>query len=326
MKVNPTYRSLLDKSVESMLSAIEIYNKPKFQYREETFAILAVNSWELLLKAYLLKQHNYNKNSIYELEPAKCKNGKPHRTRKVAKLNRSNNPRTISINEALMSLEKELPKNLKNSIELLIELRDNAIHFTNTGNISKQVQELGFACIKDYISIIKQWNLEINLSQYNLYLMPLAYIDNKRTVNIADITTETQNFINYVLDKLQQEDKDDNEYYIAMKIDIDFKKGNSFNALPIKYDTNGTPFNVNLTEEDIRNQFPLSYREVTAKCKNIYTDYKQDRYFNKIMKGIKNKGKLCYERKLDNNNPKTPKQVFYSSNIFKELDNHYNRK
>lgn len=40
MRVNQTYRSLLDKSVNSMLSAIEIYNKPNFSYREETFAIL----------------------------------------------------------------------------------------------------------------------------------------------------------------------------------------------------------------------------------------------------------------------------------------------
>lgn len=60
MKVNKTYRSLLDKSIGSMLSAIEIYNKPNFQYREETFAILAVNAWELLLKAYYLRLNKIN--------------------------------------------------------------------------------------------------------------------------------------------------------------------------------------------------------------------------------------------------------------------------
>ncbi|WP_235417413.1 DUF3644 domain-containing protein, partial [Leyella stercorea] len=49
MKKNPIYESLIDKSIGSMLSAIEIYNKPDFKYREETFAILAINSWELLL-------------------------------------------------------------------------------------------------------------------------------------------------------------------------------------------------------------------------------------------------------------------------------------
>ena len=38
MKKNPIYESLIDKSIGSMLSAIEIYNKPDFKYREETFA------------------------------------------------------------------------------------------------------------------------------------------------------------------------------------------------------------------------------------------------------------------------------------------------
>ena len=48
-KRNHLYVSLIDKSLSSMLSAIELYNKPDFSYREEAFAILAVNAWELLL-------------------------------------------------------------------------------------------------------------------------------------------------------------------------------------------------------------------------------------------------------------------------------------
>jgi len=64
MKINKTYRSLLDKSIASMLSAIELYNKPNFQYREETFAILAVNAWELLLKAIILRQNRYKLRSL----------------------------------------------------------------------------------------------------------------------------------------------------------------------------------------------------------------------------------------------------------------------
>ena len=44
-------RALLDKSIGAMISAIEVYNKPSFRYREETFSVLAINAWELLLKA-----------------------------------------------------------------------------------------------------------------------------------------------------------------------------------------------------------------------------------------------------------------------------------
>lgn len=43
-------KAFLDKSINSMLSAIEIYNKPNFSYREETYAILAINSLNYCLK------------------------------------------------------------------------------------------------------------------------------------------------------------------------------------------------------------------------------------------------------------------------------------
>ena len=56
-----------------------------------------------------------------------------------------------------------LKDNLRDNIESLIELRDNSIHFINPDPISKQVQELGFACIKNYMAIIKEWKVEIDL-------------------------------------------------------------------------------------------------------------------------------------------------------------------
>jgi hypothetical protein len=42
---------LAHKSVLAAISAIEIYNKPHFLYREKAFALLMANAWELLLKA-----------------------------------------------------------------------------------------------------------------------------------------------------------------------------------------------------------------------------------------------------------------------------------
>ena len=56
---------LLDKSIAAMVSAIEIYNKPNFLYRGETFAILAINSWELLCKAKVLSQNDNKASSLY---------------------------------------------------------------------------------------------------------------------------------------------------------------------------------------------------------------------------------------------------------------------
>lgn len=46
------------------MSAIEVYNKPVFLYREETFAILALNAWELLLKAKVLTESHNDPRSL----------------------------------------------------------------------------------------------------------------------------------------------------------------------------------------------------------------------------------------------------------------------
>lgn len=323
MKKNPIYGSLIDKSIGSMLSAIEIYNKPDFKYREETFAILAINSWELLLKARLLKLNNYRVNSIYCYKPYINKNGEKSKKKKILDRNRTNNPKSISIYEALSRLEglHELPIKLKDNIESLIEFRDNAIHFVNMKDLSKPLQELGFACIKNYVQGLKDWQTKRSLSKYNLYLMPLAYVENKMDIDSAS-TPEAQNFIKLVKHKLEEVNKDD-DYDIAIKIELKFQKGNSFGAASVKYDDNGVP--ITLSEEDIRKRYPLTYMDVVNKAKMRYIDFKRGKIFNSIMKQIKQNDKLYYERKLDSQNPKSQKKGFYSTNIWQEIDNHYTR-
>ena len=269
MKKNPIYESLIDKSIGSMLSAIEIYNKPDFKYREETFSILAINSWELLLKARILKKNSFRINSIYCYTPYVNKKGEKSKSKKVLDRNRTGNPKSISIFEALSRLnaQGELPCKLKDNIESLIEFRDNAIHFVNMKDLSKPLQELGFACIKNYVQVLKDWQTKRSLSKYNLYLMPLAYVENK--MDVASVSTpEALNFVNLVKQKLANEDKD-GDYDIAIKIDLKFQKGNSFNATNVKYDANGLP--VTLSEEDFRKKFPLTYKDVVNKSKENYS-------------------------------------------------------
>ena len=56
-----------NKSVQAAVAAIEVYNKPNFSYREEAFALLMSNAWELLLKAKWLLDHGDSVDSLYEL-------------------------------------------------------------------------------------------------------------------------------------------------------------------------------------------------------------------------------------------------------------------
>ena len=49
-----TVNRLIDKSIESFLMAIEVYNKPTIHYRIEGFSMFICNAWELLLKAHMM--------------------------------------------------------------------------------------------------------------------------------------------------------------------------------------------------------------------------------------------------------------------------------
>jgi len=309
-----------------MLSAIEIYNKPNFSYREETFAILAVNAWELLLKAHLLKCCSYKMEQLYVMEHVLKKDGTKHPTRKKPKLNRAGNATTIGILEVIKRLDDKAVKlnpNLKSSIEALIELRDNAIHFHNEKQISKEIQELGFACIKNYMSIIKLWEVDIDLSIYNFYLMPLAYVDS-RIKSESVMTDEVSKYLSFIKNIVQSSEQNDEEFTVAISIDINFKKSKSFESIGMRYDPEGVA--ITLSEEDIRDNFPLTTKLLTDLAKKRYSDFKQGQDFHKLMREIKKNTKLCHERKLDPLNPKSSKMLYYSTNIWKELDKNFSKK
>ena len=99
-------RLMLEKSVAAMLSAIEIYNKPDFKYREETFSVLCINAWELLLKAKVLNLASNKPAALYVMELRTLKNGEKSSVPRP-KENRSGNPMSISLFESLKIIKED---------------------------------------------------------------------------------------------------------------------------------------------------------------------------------------------------------------------------
>jgi hypothetical protein len=100
----PLRQRFVDKSAAAITAAVEVYNKPAFPYREETFAILALNAWELLVKPKVLKDANNAPSSlrIYETRPTKT--GAKSKKQYV-KHNWAGNPQTISLHACITRLE-----------------------------------------------------------------------------------------------------------------------------------------------------------------------------------------------------------------------------
>ena len=96
--------TLLDKSEEAFLMAIEIYNKPTINYRLEGFAFFICNAWELLLKSKMLQ----NNESIYYPD-------KPNRT--------------ISLTNCITNVFTNDKDPVRKNLEILIGLRNTSTHF-----------------------------------------------------------------------------------------------------------------------------------------------------------------------------------------------------
>ena len=124
----PLSARFVDKAQAAMLAAIEIYNKPTVAYREETFCLLALNAWELLLKAKVLRDRGNNPREIQVFRSTKKKDGTPKKKPSLVK-NRAGNPMTISIKQAQDMLDaKTLPDPVRLNIDALTEIRDNTAH------------------------------------------------------------------------------------------------------------------------------------------------------------------------------------------------------
>jgi hypothetical protein len=127
---------LLQKAEAALLSAIEVYNRPTFAYREETFAILGLNAWELLLKAELPSEHQNRMRCPHILGHHATKSGGQSK-KLFLKKNRSGAALTHGLWKVITELENKtavrVDAAVKANLEALTEIRDNAVHYVVAG-------------------------------------------------------------------------------------------------------------------------------------------------------------------------------------------------
>lgn len=152
-----SYRKLLANGKAALLAAIEIYNKPRIDYRDECFVILLLNAWELVVKAILAKKHQ----SIFYPKRRK----EPYRT--------------YSLTDALRKAEQFLPaalgvQALRLNIELLSTYRDNAVHFYNAPRFGSVIYALAQTSIVNLRDLLKAvFDLEL-ANDITWQLLPLG--------------------------------------------------------------------------------------------------------------------------------------------------------
>jgi len=324
-------RTLDGKSIASMLSAIEIYNKPDFKYREETFAILSTNAWELLLKARILQLADNKLSSIVKYE-RRVNKDKTLSKKKYRSKNRSGNFNTIGLFKAYDILINEYGDKIqaivRKNLEALVEVRDNSVHFMNKDfTLSKKIHEIGTASIRNYIQLRKLW-FGLSVADYDIFLMPIGFVSNISGTNAIAISGEEKRLIEYIAEtEKQSKNPDADEYAFALNIDVKFNKvSKSKHATEVRITNDDGALPVQITEEDIREKYPWDYGILTTRLVKRYVDFKQNHQYHKMRKKLEKQTKYCKIRLLDPSKPNSLQKKFYNPNIVKEFDRHYRRR
>lgn len=306
IKLN-TADHLFVNAEEALISAIEIYNKPSFNYKFQSCIILLVNAWELLMKAILCLKNgeesvmsNDRKHSIYFDE---CLN---------KMVGSQNNLISLSLKENLLilydirnnyahfyreSADTVLYSLMSKAIDEFIKLAVNHFALKNKELLSMQYLPLFFNIKKTTIQEIK----EMHCSK-DEYIKSIA----DRIINFANANKELDSIL-YNVDVNLQTIKNILNADIVLGID---KNSNYTINLEKKFQLGNEKDKglqkVTLTDDEIDKIYPYSYDELMAlKVKGKYKELQQ---FIKSVRTADNSLDYCYQK---GNHPKRKTQGFY---------------
>ena len=327
---------LIHNSKSSQLACIEIHNKPIFPFRYELCTILNINSWELILKAFILKNHP-------EI--------------KVIKDDGTTKP----FDECLGFVSSTLGKDFsitKQNLERIYEYRCNIIHFYQDDIDILLYSLLGKNMLLYHEFLLKYFEIDI-ANETNLILLPIGfkkpvspidYLSNESQIEKSSQAVQT--FVKSILkstEMISEEGIEDSILFsFKMSLINENRVKNPDIIAAITKDKNAATIGVAnvlsnyvLTEDEnaigvkkikideenlFKSIYTQTYQDVKNKCKSLFSDFKQNNSFNKKMKKLKNNPNFHKARYLNVTSSKGTAKDYYSEAVYDELAKEYTRK
>lgn len=325
--------SLLENSKSAIIGCVELHNKPVFKFRYEICTILAINGWELLLKAY-----------INEFHPE-------------IKLIRKDGT-SKSFEECLEYVSTQIGKDFRveqENLEKLYEFRCHIIHFykDNIGTILYSLLHKSILFYNRFLQ--KHFNIDL-AEETNLMILPIGFKPFTTPVDfllkqsdLNESSNAVQTFIKSIVNSTERLNNEGIEESILTGYNIAVINENRIKNADIiagiTKDTNASKLTVsniigaikvtndegakkvNIEEDTLfKTVYTIKYLDIAKQAKEMFSDFKRNAKFNQIMSGIKENPSLHRKRFLDVNDKTGMGQDFYNMEIFKELKKHYKLK
>jgi len=331
--MKPLTEVLIENSKSAIISCVELHNKPKFDYRYEIATILAINGWELLLKAYI--NENHEKIKLIQ------KDGRTKPFDECVSFVSSTEGKKFSVaNENLMKI---------------YDYRNNIIHFYKDP-IDEILYSLLHKNIILYNDFLKEkFNFDLS-DETNLFLLPIGFKPFSSPIDflsskskLKESSYAVKEFVKSILtstNSLHEEGIEDSiltGFNIAVvnenriknaDIIVGITKDETKASVVVKKViggefeiSNDAKNKIQIEEESLfKTVYTLSYGDFVNQCRNLYLDFKQNAVFNRVMKNIKGNSKFHRKRYLDPVNKTGTAKDWYSQSIFEELNKHYTLK
>ena len=292
----------LQKAEAALLSASEVYNRPTFAYREETFAILALNAWELLLKAKLLAEHDNNPRCLYTFEQRVTKQGKQSKKHYLRR-NRSGAALTHGLWKTMAVLENrtgvKVDAAVQANLEALVEVRDNAVHFVvASSQLAKQVLEVGTAAVRNFVELARLW-FQQDLSGRLFFLMPIGFVDPPNSATAINLSKDETRLIAYLAQLASSTTQGGKSpFSVTLEVNLSFKRSTAARAMAVAITNDPGAPQVALAEADFKKIYKWTYGQLVEHLKKRYTDFKLSDKFAGIKKPLMIDAKFVRARYL----------------------------
>ena len=285
-------------AASAVLAAIEIYNKPAVEYREQTFSLLITNAWEILLKARLVQGSGGKLNVIYRRKQG---------SRQYETLPGTDQKMTVSLRQALGRVP--LPNPVEANIRGIATIRNCAAHEgVLSPELRQRVLEFGTASVQNFVKLSADWFGE---SVDVPYLLPVGFLG--RASLAKGIHPRAQRDLLRALNSIAHSANgvDGSDYCVTLNVEINLNRklvggGN------IGLTNDPSAPEVKVSDDEALELYPATYPEIVEGCKARYPNFKRNGQFHKIMGGVKADPACAHERRLDPKNPKGQKKFFYN--------------
>lgn len=281
---------LLEKSIEAYVLALETINRLSIKYRVEAFTYLICNSWELLLKAKLIRDTG-DRKAIYE----KKKTGQPVRTHSLR-----------------FCLERIFPDEnnpTRKNVEFISDLRDQSVHLVLSA-IPKDVLGLFQASVLGYHKHLVEWfGVSLN-DRVSVGMMTIVFdfapdeLDLGNAKLIRQLGKETTNYLAGYSASIQDEAKKlghSNDFAIDIDYRLVLTKNPAEGDITIKAGADGDVVGLLEVAKDPAKTHPYRQKELIVRMNELLGEAMVNKYdIECVVRAfkIKKRGEFYYQGKV----------------------------